>query len=158
MPGLSLFNNSDVLSATRMKKLVLLLVLSVPMFSFGMDRLSALSMLETGNNDRAIGRAGEVSRYQVLRREWKSVTNSADYTNSETARAVVLRIMEKRTQAFEASFGRSPSHFEFYALWNAPSQVMERRVTRIVAERSQRFANLCERDQQLAQASARKVF
>lgn len=141
-----------------MKKLVLLLLLSLPASGWGMDRLSALSMLETGDNDRAIGRAGEISRYQVLRREWRTVTNSAAYADSETARTVVLRLMDHRIHAFEATFGRSPNDFEFYGLWNAPSQIMEGKLTRRVAERCRRFANLCERDQQLAQAGSRKVF
>jgi hypothetical protein len=141
-----------------MKTLVLALLLSIPACGWGMDRLSALSMLETGDNDRAIGRAGEISRYQVLRREWRSVTNSARYADSETARTVVLRIMERRIGAFQATFKRAPTDFEYYALWNAPSQVMQRRVSRRVAERSQRFANLCDRDRQLAQAGVGKVF
>jgi hypothetical protein len=142
-----------------MKKLLLWLALLVPVCGFGMDRLAALSMLETGNNDRAIGRAGEVSRYQVLRREWRSVTNSPDYADSETAKGVVLRIMEKRTRDFQTTFGRMPNDFEYYALWNAPSQILQRRLSRTVAERCRRFANLCERrEQQWAQASEQKVF
>jgi hypothetical protein len=36
-------------------KLALLFALA-PMLSFGMDRLSALSMLETGDNDRVVRR------------------------------------------------------------------------------------------------------
>jgi hypothetical protein len=51
-----------------MRTLVLLFVLC-PMVSFGMDRLAALSMIETGDNDRMVGRAGEISRYQILKRE-----------------------------------------------------------------------------------------
>ncbi len=141
-----------------MKTLLLTLLLSVPACGWGMDRLSALSMLETGDNDHAVGRAGEISRYQVLRREWQSVTNSASYADSETARSVVLQIMERRTQAFQAAFGRVPTDFEFYALWNAPAQIMEKKVSSRVAERCRRFANLCERDLQLAQNSGRKVF
>lgn len=115
-------------------------------------------MLESGDNDRAVGRAGEISRYQVLRREWRSVTNSASYADSRTARGVVLRIMDRRVQAFQAAFGRTPNDFEYYGLWNAPAQVMEKKVSSRVAERCRRFANLCERDRQLAQNSGRKVF
>lgn len=124
-------------------KLAFLLTL-VPMLSFGMDRLQALSMIETGNNDRMVGRAGEISRYQILKREWHSVTNSVRYTDPQTARAVTLRLLERRIGSFVARFNRPPSHFEFYALWNAPTQVMERRISPRVAERCQRFANLCE--------------
>jgi hypothetical protein len=141
-----------------MKKLLLSIILSVPVCGFGMDRLSALSMLETGDNDRAVGRAGEVSRYQVLRREWESVTNSVEYADSETAKAVVLRIMDKRVQSFQATFGRSPTHFEYYGLWNAPAQVLQRRVSPVVAERCNRFANLCDRETELAQGSGRPVY
>jgi hypothetical protein len=134
-------------------KRLLFLVLMLPVCGFGMDRIAALSMLETGDDDQAIGRAGEISRYQVLKAEWQNVTNSVNFTDSETARAVVLQIMEKRVQAFQARFNRMPTDFEFYGLWNAPSQVMRSQVSPIVAGRCQRFANLCERDRQLAQVA-----
>jgi hypothetical protein len=115
-----------------------------PMMSFGMDRLAALSMIETGNNDRMVGRAGEISRYQILKREWRSVTNSTRYTDPETARAVTLTLLDRRLQAFRAVYNRQPTNVEFYALWNAPTQVLEGRVSRTVAERCRRYANLCE--------------
>ena len=126
-----------------MRILVLLMTLC-PMVSFGMDRLAALSMIETGDDDRIVGRAGEISRYQILTREWCSVTNSTRYTDPATARAVTLRILERRVQAFQATFKRPPTDFEFYALWNAPAQVLEGRVSRTVAERCRRYSNLCE--------------
>ena len=128
----------------------------LPACAFGMDRFAALSMLETGDNDQAIGSAGEISRYQVRKTEWHSVTNSANYCDSETARAVMTRIMDKRVSAFESHFGRSPTDFEFYALWNAPSQAMGRRITPIVAARCQRFANLCARDRKPVQMAVAK--
>ncbi len=114
------------------------------MVSFGMDRLAALSMIETGNNDRMVGRAGEISRYQILKREWRSVTSSTRYTDPETAKAVTLVLIERRAQAFQANYNRPPTNFEFYALWNAPGQVLNRRVSRTVAERCQRYSNLVE--------------
>ncbi|HLP77721.1 MAG TPA: hypothetical protein VK327_12485 [Candidatus Paceibacterota bacterium] len=141
-----------------MKKFVFALLLSIPVCGWGMDRLSALSMLETGDNDFAVGRAGEISRFQVLRREWRSVTNSSHYADSETARGVVHQIMERRIQAFQVSFGRLPSDFEYYALWNAPAQALSGKLSRRVAERCQRFANLCTRDRDYAQGPGRKVF
>lgn len=126
-----------------MRILALLFVLC-PMMSSGMDRLAALSMIESGNDDRMIGRAGEISRYQILKREWRSVTNSTHYTDHATARAVTLTLMDRRIRAFEAKFKRPPSDFELYGLWNAPSQVLNSRVSRVVAERCRRYANLCE--------------
>jgi hypothetical protein len=119
-----------------------------------MDRLSALSMLETGNNDRAVGSAGEISRFQVKKAEWRTVTNSANYSDSETARKVMIQLMDKRIHAFTEHFGRQPTDFEFYALWNAPSQALSGHISRTVAERCSRFANLCERDRKLMMASA----
>ena len=126
-----------------MKILAMLMVLC-PTMSFGMDRLAALSMIETGNNDRMVGRAGEISRYQILKREWSGVTSSTRYTDPEVAKAVTLQLIDRRMKAFEAVYNRPPTDFEFYGLWNAPSQVLERRVSRTVAERCRRYANLCE--------------
>lgn len=126
-----------------MRTLAFVLVLS-PMMSFGMDRLAALSMIETGNNDRMVGRAGEISRYQILKREWRSVTNSTRYQDPETAKAVTLKLIDRRVQTFQATYNRPPTNFEFYALWNAPAQVLEGRVSRVVAERCRRYANLCD--------------
>ncbi len=87
-------------------KLALLFVLA-PMLSFGMDRLSALSMLETGDNDRVVGRAGEISRYQILKMEWRSVTNSTAYCNPITARLVTTTLLEQRVQRFQRNSMRS---------------------------------------------------
>ena len=115
-----------------------------PMMSFGMDRLAALSMIETGNNDRMVGRAGEISRFQILKREWRSVTNSTRYADPAIARAVTLALLDRRVHAFQAAYNRPPTNHEFYALGNAPGQVLEGRVSRIVAERCRRYANLCD--------------
>jgi hypothetical protein len=125
-----------------MKTLATMLVLC-PMMSFGMDRLAALSMIETGNNDRMVGRAGEISRYQILKREWRSVTNSTRYADPETARSVTLTLLDRRLRAFQSVYNRQPTNLEFYALWNAPGQVLQGRVSPTVAERCRRYANLC---------------
>ncbi|HXT13070.1 MAG TPA: hypothetical protein VN873_16030 [Candidatus Angelobacter sp.] len=137
-----------------MKKFASLLLLLLPLSGFGMDRLSALSMLETGNDDYAVGSAGEISRFQVKKAEWKTVTNSANYTDSETARKVMMQLMEKRIHAFQEHFGRQPTDFEFYALWNAPAQVFAGKISHKVAERCQRFANLCARDRKFVQMAS----
>lgn len=121
----------------------LLFILLVPMASMGMDRLSALSMLETGNNDRMVGRAGEISRYQILKSEWRTVTNSVHWANPQVAKQVTLQLIDQRVNQFRAKHSREPSDFEFYVLWNAPAQVLRGKVSRVVAERARRFANLC---------------
>jgi hypothetical protein len=127
-----------------MKTLAWLWLLMCPMASFGMDRLAALSMIETGNNDRMVGRAGEISRYQILKSEWRSVTNSTRYTDPATAKAVTEQLLARRLDKFRVTHSRNPTNFEFYALWNAPGQVLDGRVTKRVAERCRRYANLCD--------------
>ena len=127
-----------------MKKTLTLLGLLCPMISFGMDRLAALSMIETGDDDRMVGRAGEISRYQILKREWRSVTNSTRYWDPAIARAVTEKLIDRRLEQFRDTYHRSPTNFEFYALWNAPAQVLQGRVSKVVAERCQRYSNLCE--------------
>ena len=123
-------------------KLIWLLWL-VPGISLGMDRLSALSMLETGNNDHVVGAKGEISRYQVLKSEWRSVTSSQDYSDPKLARWVALRLLDLRIGRFRTINNRAPTDFEFYALWNAPTQALSGKLGRLVAQRSHRFANLC---------------
>jgi hypothetical protein len=125
-----------------MKTLAIVLVM-FPMVALGMDRMSALSMIETGNNDHMVGRAGEISRYQIMKREWRAVSKSRSYSNPSVARTVALRILNQRISRFEALHNREPNDFEFYALWNAPSQVLRGRISPVVAERCERFANLC---------------
>jgi len=115
----------------------------IPLVSSGMDRLSALSNIETGNNDRMVGKQGEISRYQVLKAEWRSVTSSTNYRDPILAREVTLRLLEQRVDRFKSRYGRNPNDFEFYALWNAPTQALTGRISPTVAERSRRFANLC---------------
>lgn len=125
-------------------KTLLLMILLAPLASMGMDRLSALSMLETGNNDRMVGGAGEISRYQILKSEWRSVTKSTRWTDPQVAKAVTLRLIDRRVKQFRAKYHRDPSDFEFYVLWNAPAHVLVRgKVSKVVAERAQRYANLC---------------
>ena len=54
-------------------------------------RLFALGMIETGNNDREVGRAGEVSRYQILPVVWRNYSRSADYRNPQVSVQVAQR-------------------------------------------------------------------
>ena len=133
------------------------------------QRLAALSMVESGDNDQAIGRAGEVSRFQILpnvwaryfftspplhfplsQRERAGVRESA--TNAFTAWHIAYAIMQDRCSAFETKFHRPPTDREFYILWARPRCLMgpfpgssNRQLSPIgghLAARAQRFANL----------------
>jgi len=104
-----------------------------------MDRWAALSMIESGNNDRAIGPGGEISRFQIRPELWPG----GDPTNAQTALAVAQQIMLPRVAEFKLSHQRLPTDFEFYVLWNAPWQVDHPTAT--VTERARRYSNLIQR-------------
>ena len=125
-----------------------LAALGVVVSASGMNRWDALSMLETGNDDSAVGRCGEISRYQIRAELWPG----GNPQNAHAALAVARNIMQSRTQEFQRTHGRTPSDFEFYVLWNAPAQVDH--PVSCVVERAQRFVNLVHRDQPQIQASA----
>ena len=108
-----------------------------------MDRWAALSLLESGNNDAAIGHAGEVSRFQIKPRLWETYfgkDRAADPTNSRVALRVAQSIMRERCAAFERRYHRPPTDFEYYVMWNAPCQVGK--PGKAVSERANRFCNL----------------
>jgi hypothetical protein len=124
-----------------------LAALGVVVTASGMTRWEALSMLETGDRDCAVGRCGEISRYQIRAELWPG----GNPQNSKAALTVARSIMQDRIQHFQKTHGRSPSDFEFYVLWNAPAQVDH--PVSCVVERAQRFVNLVQRDEHPIQAS-----
>ena len=103
-----------------------------------MDRWSALSMIESGDNDRAVGPGGEVSRFQIRRTLWPG----GDPQNSQLALGVAQEIMRPRLAKFQQSHKRAATDFEFYVLWNAPWEADH--PSAVVTERARRFANLVE--------------
>lgn len=106
-----------------------------------MDRWAALSMLESGDDHRAIGSAGEVSRYQMRPEVWRRYARPhANWRDRGEALRVAQRMMAERCAEFERSFARPPTDFEFYILWNAPAQVQH--PSKTVAARAKRFCNL----------------
>ena len=129
-----------------MKRTALLLTVACGLWTvwpaFGMDRLSALSMLETGNNDRQIGRKGEVTRFQILPRLWRQY-GQGDPMNATDAARAVQRIMSERLgrAALPRRLPHPITNFDFYVLWNAPAEI--RHPSPVVRERACRFANLC---------------
>ncbi len=105
------------------------------------DRWSALSQLESGDNDHAVGAAGEISRYQIKRDVWRRYASAdADWKNSDQALIVARQAMQERCATFERKVHRPPTDSEFYILWNAPAQVL--RPCKVVLERAERFCNL----------------
>jgi hypothetical protein len=119
--------------------IVLVAAFAVISSARGMDRWAALSMIESGNDDSAIGSLGEVSRFQIRPYLWPG----GNPHNAGVALDVAQKIMKPRVAKFKQAHNRAPSDFEFYVLWNAPQEVNH--PCRAVAKRAERFANLVER-------------
>lgn len=121
-----------------------LLFLALCFESQAMDRWGALSQIESGNDDFAVGIAGEISRYQIRPEVWQQYApTSAKWDNPQDALAVAKKAMDFRCAGFERKWHRVPTDFEFYVLWNAPGQVDQ--PCEAVATRAKRFCNLIQR-------------
>ena len=113
-------------------------------------RQFALGMIETGNNDRAVGRAGEVSRYQIMPSVWKRYSSTLDYRNPEVSTEVARQHWVYLHNYFKKKTQREPTDFDMYVLWNthygyyARKGFDPRRVHRVVRDRAQRFCNLVD--------------
>jgi hypothetical protein len=127
----------------RLKFLLLLAAVVVGLQVQAMDRWIALSQIESGDNDRAVGAAGEISRYQIKPEVWQRYAPvRANWEEQKEALAVAKVIMEQRSVDFQRTVGRVPTDFEFYVLWNAPARVGK--PSPAISERAQRFCNLVE--------------
>jgi hypothetical protein len=114
-------------------------------------RLFALGMIETGNDDRAIGRAGEISRYQLAPPVWRSYSRSMEYRNPDVSWQVARLHWNYLAAYFKDKTGRMPTDFDMYVLWNtrygyyAHKSFSRRQLATIVQDRAQRFVNLVNR-------------
>lgn len=114
-------------------------------------RLDALGMIETGNNDREIGGAGEISRYQIHPIVWRSYSKSVDYVNPEVSLQVARQHWSYLAGYFKDKTGREPDDFDMYVLWNTRYGYYARRgfsptqISPVVQDRAQRFVNLVNR-------------
>ena len=103
-----------------------------------MDRWAALSMIESGDDNSAVGPGGEISCFQIQPDLWPG----GDPQDRPLALVVAQEVMRPRLSEFQQSHKRDATAFEFYVLWNAPQQV--NRPSAVVTERARRFANLVE--------------
>ncbi len=112
------------------------------------SKLEALSLIESGDNDAAVGQAGEVSRYQIKPRIWQEYSLSRAYRDASVSAKVAAKHLADLEQTFRARAGREPGDFDLYVLWNAgPTYYAKvnfssKRVNPIIRERAQRYANL----------------
>jgi len=114
-------------------------------------RVFALGMIESGNDDRGVGPAGEVSRYQIHPAVWKAYSNSRHYHDQEVSLHVAREHWNYLTNYFRQKAGREPTDLDMYVLWNtrfgyyASKRFELVRLPRTVRDRAQRFVNLVNR-------------
>lgn len=126
-----------------------------------MELREALGHFESGATtwtrsaaDAKIGSRKEVSRFQILPSVWHQYSTSKDFRNPDVAWAVAQRILADRRAQFVRATGREWEPMDIYIMWNAPGVYQKAkwdrsRVSRVVLERAQRFANLMGRKEQL---------
>jgi hypothetical protein len=125
------------------------LILAMPCFgqSSMERRLECLSAVETQDNDSAIGKSGEISRYQITPSVWRRATKLPllEAVNPFTAKNVATAVWEARISHFIRLNNLQPTDFEAYALWSRPAVYFtaNRHLTKKEAFRCQCFANLC---------------
>lgn len=108
--------------------------------------LDALSQIESGNRDRAVGRAGEVSRYQIMPKVWRAFGGKNPRDKRE-ARRVARLYLEAQSAAFRLAIHRQPDAMELYFLWNSPRKFKARHMLAFMMDmptyrRALRFAAL----------------
>jgi hypothetical protein len=114
----------------------------------GYSKLEALSLIETGNDDSAVGRSGEVSRYQIKPWIWRRYSESEAYRNRQISSTVAEKFLAELEEIFRKRAGREPDDFDLYVRWNAGPTYYgkiafsKKRVHPIIRERAQRFTNL----------------
>lgn len=104
--------------------------------------LSALSQVESGDDDKARGMDGERSRYQILPDVWKRFGRGMRPWNRDEAKIVATKIWQERVEWFMKRHDRKPTTVEMYVLWNAPAQAYNGKISKRVMERALRFENL----------------
>lgn len=114
--------------------------------------LAALSHIESRGNDAAVGKAGEVTRYQICPKLWKESllgfkTLVARPQDDRVARLVASDIWHKRVIAFTLKHNRQPDLEELYLLWHRPARVLkpkpvERKRARAFAEVYRKIENI----------------
>ena len=105
-------------------------------------------MIESGNNDLAIGQAGEVSRFQIRPQVWRQYSRSRAYQDADVATLVAQKHIAFLETLFRERAGREATDLDIYILFYAGPGYFERhgfsleRVHREIRDRAQRYVNL----------------
>ena len=143
-----------------MRNYILFIILSVAGAQAETSRIAALGLIESGNNDAAVGGAGEVSRYQIKPWIWRQYNQSCSYADRRVSTQVAVRHMADLEDRFRRSARREPTDFDRYVLWNAGPTYYAHiafssvRVHPVIRERARRYVNLCQREKANAASDA----
>ena len=103
--------------------------------------LKALEEVESNGNPRAVGRHGEMTKFQVMPSVWREYNNKPIHRcGPNEIAATVKEIWSDRVDAFTLRHGRKPTAAELYLIWHRPARAT--RPTKVERERAVRFSNL----------------
>lgn len=109
--------------------------------------LATISQVKTGDKDFAVGKNGEVSRYQILPHVWikydpERRIKQGDATDPRKAAQIAGRILTDRISKFRILRGRNPTPADVYALWHRPDEAYRGKLKPTTRLRAERFSNL----------------
>jgi len=116
-------------------------------------KLRALSQIESNDNDKAKGRHGELSRYQLKRSVWRQhFPDEKDQRHipAEARRCAKAHLCWLELKLCLAQRKRNPDPRDVYAAWNLGLEAFARRdydlakLSKTIRQRSERFNNLYE--------------
>jgi hypothetical protein len=131
-----------------MIKIILAVLCTVVGAQAGLSKLDALGMIESGNNDAAVGTYGEVSRFQIKPHIWREYSSSRSWRDVRVSATVANDYLGDLEDTFRKRARREPTDFDLYVLWNAgPSYYAKvgfssARVHPVIRERAERYVNL----------------
>lgn len=132
----------------RMSKIILAMLCCTVGAQAGLSKIDALGMIESGNNDAAVGTYGEVSRFQIKPHIWREYTSSRSWRDVRVSANVANEYLSDLENTFRRRSLREPTDFDLYVLWNAgPSYYAKvgfsaARVHPVIRERAERYVNL----------------
>ena len=112
------------------------------------DLLEAISQVESGANDFAVGARGERGRFQIQTLTWSAYSKSRNYTDAKVSRDVAERHLHFCRTQFRDATGRDPSDFDAAVMWTAGFAGYRRkdfkpeRLTRSVRNYATRVVNI----------------
>lgn len=114
-------------------------------------KLRAISQIESGDNDKAKGRHGELSRYQIKRSVWKQhFPNEKDQRHipAEAKRCAKAHLCWLELRLCLVTKTNNPKPRDVYAAWNLGLEAYARRdynfnkLPASIKQRADRFTNL----------------